>query len=174
MASFLSSLACLTGVLSLSILSTHISSMHRMICPATKCQSMKYPYPRQPTAPLSENPVSASVWHVSLMTKTYGLLSLIIVSPDESRGYLGFSTVTPPLSQRFPFGRDTLKNILVRTFKFGMWVYMGNATNTVVLWPWPSISRSLVASWRSDFGHFFTFWPSSPIQKVGSSYGWYI
>ena len=31
----------------------------------------------------------------------------IIVSPDESRGYLGFSTVTPP--QRFPFGRDNLK-----------------------------------------------------------------
>ena len=57
---------------------------------------------------------------------------LIIVSPDESRGYLGFSTVTPP-PQRFPFGCDNLKNILVRTFKFGMWVYMGNATNTIVL-----------------------------------------
>ena len=57
--------------------------------------------------------------------------SLIIVSPDESRGYLGFSTVMPP--QRFPFGRDNLKNILVRTFKFGMWVYMGNATNAIVL-----------------------------------------
>ena len=37
--------------------------------------------------------------------------SLIIVSPDESRGYLGFSTVTPPLPQRFPFGHDNLKNI---------------------------------------------------------------
>ena len=36
---------------------------------------------------------------------------VIIVSPDESRGYLGFSTVTPPL-QRFPFGCDNLKNIL--------------------------------------------------------------
>ena len=58
----------------------------------------------------------------------------IIVSPDESRGYLGFSTVTlPPPPQRFPFGRDNLKNILVRTFKFGMWVYMGNATNANVL-----------------------------------------
>ena len=55
-----------------------------------------------------------------------------IVSPDKSRGYLGFSTVTPP-PQRFPFGRDNLKNILVRTFKFGMWVYMGNATNAIVL-----------------------------------------
>ena len=59
---------------------------------------------------------------------------LLIVSPDESRGYLGFSTVTPPPPpQRFPFGRDNLKNILVRTFKFGMWVYMGNATNAIVL-----------------------------------------
>ena len=67
------------------------------------------------------------------------------VSPDESQGYIGFSTVTP-LPQRFPFGCDNLKNILVSTFKFGMWVYMGNATNTIVLWPWPSISRSLVAS----------------------------
>ena len=27
--------------------------------------------------------------------------------------------------QRFPFGHDNLKNILVRPFKFGMWVYMG-------------------------------------------------
>ena len=59
---------------------------------------------------------------------------IIIVSPDESRGYLGFSTVTPP-PQRFPFGRDNLKNILVRTFKFGMWVYMDNATNAIVLSP---------------------------------------
>ena len=59
----------------------------------------------------------------------------LIVSPDESRGYLGFSTVTPPLPppQRFPFGRDNLKNILVRTFKFGMWVYMGKAMNAIVL-----------------------------------------
>ena len=55
-----------------------------------------------------------------------------IVSPDESQGYLGFSTVTPP-PQRFPFGRDNLKNNLVRTFKFGMWVDMGNATNAIVL-----------------------------------------
>ena len=39
--------------------------------------------------------------------------------------------VTPP--QRFPFGRDNLKNILVTIFKFGMWVYMGNAMNTIVL-----------------------------------------
>ena len=37
----------------------------------------------------------------------------------------------PP--QRFPFGRDNLEIILVRTFKFGMWVYMGNATNAIVL-----------------------------------------
>ena len=61
------------------------------------------------------------------------ILNCLVVSPDESRGYLGFSTVTPPPPQRFPFGRDNLKNILVRTFKFGMWVYMGNATNAIVL-----------------------------------------
>ena len=55
-----------------------------------------------------------------------------IVSPDESRGHLGFSTVTPP-TQRFPYGRDNLKNILVRPFKFGMWIYMGNVMNAIVL-----------------------------------------
>ena len=55
-----------------------------------------------------------------------------VASPDENRGYLGFSTVTLP-PQRFPFGRDNLKNILVRPFKFGMWVYMGNAMNAIVL-----------------------------------------
>ena len=38
-----------------------------------------------------------------------------------------------PLPQRFPFGRDNLKNILVRTFKFGMWVYMGNATKILAI-----------------------------------------
>ena len=54
------------------------------------------------------------------------------MSPDESLGHLGFSTVTLP-PQRFPVGRDNLKNILVRPFKFGMWVYMGNATNAIVL-----------------------------------------
>ena len=33
------------------------------------------------------------------------------------------------------FGCDNLKAILVSTFKFGMWVYMGNATNAIVWWP---------------------------------------
>ena len=59
------------------------------------------------------------------------LILQVIVSPDENRGYLGFSTVMPP-PQRFPFGRDNLKNILDRPFKFGMWVYMGNTTNAIV------------------------------------------
>ena len=67
------------------------------------------------------------------MTKIYGLIQLIIVSLDESRGDLGFSSVMPPPPQRFPFGRDNLKNILVRPFKFGMLVYMGNVTNTILL-----------------------------------------
>ena len=59
------------------------------------------------------------------------LKRVLIVSPDESQGYLGFSMVTPPPPQRFPFGRDN--NILVRPFKFGMWVYIGNGTNAIVL-----------------------------------------
>ena len=41
--------------------------------------------------------------------------------------------VTLPPLQRFPFGCDNLKNILVRIFKFGIGVYMGNATNAIVL-----------------------------------------
>ena len=41
--------------------------------------------------------------------------------------------VTPPLPpQRFPFGRDNLKNILVRTFKFGMWVYFWAMPRTLL------------------------------------------
>ena len=39
--------------------------------------------------------------------------------------------MVPPPPQRFPFGNDNLKNILVRPFKFGMWVYMSNAMNTI-------------------------------------------
>ena len=42
--------------------------------------------------------------------------SYLIVFPDESRGYLGISTVTLP-PQRFPFRHDNLKIILVRPFK---------------------------------------------------------
>ena len=77
-----------------------------------------------------------SQYHFQQLTGSYYVHPTgghIIVSPDESRGYLGFSTVTPPPPQRFPFGRDNLKNILVRTFKYGMWVYMGNARNAIVL-----------------------------------------
>ena len=103
--------------------------------------------------------------------------ALVIVSPDESRGYLGFSTVTPP-PQRFPFGRDNLKNILVRTLQ------CDNLKNILV--------RTLQCHERYCFvtltfnlkvtggllkvrcWPFFTFLPSSPIQKVRSSYGWYI
>ena len=42
--------------------------------------------------------------------------------------------VMPPPPQ-ISFGRDNLKNILVRPFKLGMWVYMGIATNAIVLGP---------------------------------------
>ena len=74
---------------------------------------------------------------VDKANKSIGNGVYIIVFPDESRGYLGFSMVMPlplpPLLQRFHFGHDNLKNILVRPFKFGMWVYMGNATKAIVL-----------------------------------------
>ena len=39
------------------------------------------------------------------------MIFIIIVYPDESRGYLGFSMVTPP-PQTFPFGRDNLSNLV--------------------------------------------------------------
>ena len=41
-----------------------------------------------------------------------GIFINFIVSPDECRGYLGFSAVIP-LPQRFPFGHDNLKNIFI-------------------------------------------------------------
>ena len=68
--------------------------------------------------------IQNSVWCSSMLDH--------ICIPGQNRGYLGFSMVVP-LPQRFPFGRNYLKNILVRPFKFGMWVYMGNAMNTIVL-----------------------------------------
>ena len=77
----------------------------------------------------------------------------------------------PP--QRFPFGRDNLKNILVRPFKFGMWVYM--AMPQMLLFC--DLDLQFQGHWWPLKGHilaiFFTFWPSSHIQKVRSSYGWY-
>ena len=56
----------------------------------------------------------------------------VIVSLDESRGYLGFSTVTPP-PQRFPFGRDNLKNICFVTLTFNLKVTGGLLK--VSFWP---------------------------------------
>ena len=34
--------------------------------------------------------------------------------------------------QRFPFRRNNLKSILLRPFKFGMWVYMGGPESLLV------------------------------------------
>ena len=50
--------------------------------------------------------------------------------------------VTPP-PQRFPFRCDNLKNILLRPFKFGMWVYMGNAIYRKLDHPLGGIYRKL-------------------------------
>ena len=101
-------------------------------------------------------------------------MQIIVSPPDESRGYLGFSTVTLLPPQRFPFGRNNLKNILVRPFKFGMWVYMGNPTNAMFC----DLDLQFQGHWWPLKGQilaiFFTFWPSARIQKVRSSYGWYI
>ena len=38
-------------------------------------------------------------------------------------------TLPPSLPQRFSFGPNSLKNVLLRPFKFGMWVCMDNARN---------------------------------------------
>ena len=54
--------------------------------------------------------------------------------------------------------------LLVRPFKFGMWVYMGNAMNAKYCFV------TLIFNFKVTGGllkvHFFTFWPSSHIQKV--------
>ena len=100
---------------------------HLLLAIASGCRHVTYPI----CLLLSRWP--PPYWNILKFFCRFLLMSQLIVSPDESQGYLGFSTVTPPPPQRFPFGRDGLKNILVRTFKFGMWVYMGNATNAIVL-----------------------------------------
>ena len=54
--------------------------------------------------------------------------------PGQKSGILGIQyghTAAAEIS----FGRDNLKNILISSFKFGMWVYMGNAGNAIVLCP---------------------------------------
>ena len=71
---------------------------------------------------------SSPVFQQYMATSVAGATLNFIVARDESQGYLGFSTVMPlplqllllPPLQRFPFGRDNLKNILVRPFKFDM------------------------------------------------------
>ena len=65
MDSILSHLAILTGVLSPSILSVDILSMHRVICPATKGPNMKIHTRDNPRPPLSGNPVSASEYSLN-------------------------------------------------------------------------------------------------------------
>ena len=53
--------------------------------------------------------------------------------PGQKSGILRIQCGHAAAAAEISFGRDNLKNILVRTFKFGMWVYMGNATNAIVL-----------------------------------------
>ena len=72
---------------------------------------------------------------------------LLIVSTGE----IGFSMVTLPL-QTFPFMLQ-IKNILPRPLIFGMWVYMGKASEPIVLWPRPYTRRLVVAFSRSNLGY---------------------
>ena len=74
---------------------------------------------------------------------------------------------------KFPFGRDNLKHILVRPFKFGVGVY-GQCHERYCFVTLAFNFKVTGGLLNSDFGHFFTFWPSSHTQKVRSSYGWYI
>ena len=53
--------------------------------------------------------------------------------PRRKSGILSFQYGHTAAAAEISYGHDNLKNILVRPFKFGMWVYMGNATNAIVL-----------------------------------------
>ena len=53
--------------------------------------------------------------------------------PGRKSGILRIQYSHAAAAAEISFGRDNLKNVLVRTFKFGMWVYMANATNAIVL-----------------------------------------
>ena len=75
------------------------------------------------------------------------------------------------LPQRFPFGRDNLKNILVRTFKVGIWVHMGIETNAIFYdldlqfqGHWWGLKGQILAI----FSHF------GAVLIYRKSYGWYM
>ena len=71
--------------------------------------------------------LNAHSWRAFLCKNIYATVTGIPNRSLYPRTKVGFSTVMPPPPQRFPFGRDNLKNILVRPFKFC------NATNAIVL-----------------------------------------
>ena len=80
-----------------------------------------------------------------------GIMILCIYCiPGQSWGYLGFSPVTPPLPPPPPpqisSPRDNSKNILLRPFKFGVGVHMGDGSKPIVRWPWPSRNRPMKAT----------------------------
>ena len=84
----------------------------------------------------------------------------------------------PELPHRFPFGRDNLKNILVRPFTFGMWVYMGNAMNAVFFVTLTFNFKVTGGLLKVRFWPFFTFWPVLIYRKLdhpmGGIYNTYI
>ena len=95
----------------------------------------------------------------------------VIVSPDESWGYSRFSTVTPLLPQRFPFGRNNLKIIL-------------DLSNLVCGYIWAMPQTLLFVTLTFNFkvtGGVLKvrFWPVFHIlakfsYTERSSHGWYI
>ena len=66
--------------------------------------------------------------------------------PRQSRGYLGFRSVTPPPLQRFSSPHDNWKTICPRPFIFGMWVYMVDVSSEFEFRPWPSTNRPIQAT----------------------------
>ena len=97
--------------------------------------------------------------------KSLAVVCWFIVSRDKSWGYLGFSTVRPP-PQRFPFGCDNLKNILVRPFKFGMWVYIYIMPRTLLF---GDLDLQFQGHWwplRGQIWPFFSHFGPVPIYRM--------
>ena len=81
---------------------------------------------------------------------------MVFVSLDECRRYLGFSTVTPP-PQRFPFGRNNLKNIL-------------DLSNLVCGYIWAMPQTLLFCDLDLQFqGHWWAL--KGPILAIFSNFG---
>ena len=79
----------------------------------------------------NQNQLAAVTLYIIHLTVNFSINPYCI--PGRKSGILRIQYGHAAATAEISFGRDNLKNILVRTFKFGMWVYMGNATNAIVL-----------------------------------------